>query len=44
MHWKIRADQIDFVVADWNMPNMDGLGAAKETIRARMMHSNISRS
>lgn len=29
---KIRAGQIDFVVADWNMPNMDGLELLK-TIR-----------
>ena len=26
---KIRAGQIDFVVADWNMPNMDGLELLK---------------
>ncbi|MEW5108328.1 chemotaxis response regulator CheY [Morganella morganii] len=30
---KIRAGQIDFVVADWNMPNLDGLELLK-TIRA----------
>ena len=30
---KIRAGQIDFVVADWNRPNMDGLELLK-TIRA----------
>ncbi|KLN47006.1 chemotaxis protein CheY [Providencia rettgeri] len=29
---KIRAGNIDFVVADWNMPNMDGLELLK-TIR-----------
>lgn len=29
---KIRAGSIDFVVADWNMPNMDGLELLK-TIR-----------
>ncbi|AFH95437.1 TPA: chemotaxis response regulator CheY [Providencia stuartii] len=29
---KIRAGHIDFVVADWNMPNMDGLELLK-TIR-----------
>ena len=29
---KIRAGSIDFVVADWNMPNMDGLEMLK-TIR-----------
>jgi two-component system chemotaxis response regulator CheY len=22
---KLRSDQFDFVVSDWNMPNMDGL-------------------
>ena len=30
---KLRAGQFDFVVADWNMPNMDGL-TMLQTIRA----------
>lgn len=27
---KLRADQFDFVVSDWNMPNMDGLTMLQE--------------
>lgn len=27
---KLRGDQFDFVVSDWNMPNMDGLTMLKE--------------
>ena len=27
---KLRSDQFDFVVSDWNMPNMDGLTMLKE--------------
>ena len=27
---KLRSDQFDFVVSDWNMPNMDGLTMLQE--------------
>lgn len=27
---KLRSDQFDFIVSDWNMPNMDGLTMLKE--------------
>ena len=37
---KLRSDQFDFVVSDWNMPNLDGLSMLKE-IRADATLSHL---
>ena len=40
---KLQAGGFEFVVTDWNMPNMDGLTAAK-TIRAKYRRSRSIRN
>ena len=38
---KLRSEQFDFVVSDWNMPNMDGLTMLQH-IRACLLYTSPS--